>query len=91
MTIFRKTVPTAEKKCIFIGRGNENVVLLHRSFYFNFCMLDSIHDRRQFQRAETQKIGSGNESERSGRRYDIYGDKIHETIISPKQAEGLWL
>jgi len=74
-------VPSAEKKCIFIGRGKENAILLHRSISVYFCGLDWLENMPYIRGAENQKIGRRNESEGNERRSRIHGDKIHETLI----------
>jgi hypothetical protein len=82
---------SAEKKYIFIGRGKENDILLRCSIFDSYCGSDSLEDSRYIGKARRQKIGKRNERARNRRRYDIYGDKIYETLISKKYTEGLWL
>jgi hypothetical protein len=73
------------KKCIFIGRGKENV-LLFRSISRSFYLADSIQDRRHLAGSENQKIGSRDESERAGRKHHIHSDKGYAALIFKKNT-----
>jgi len=60
MTIFRKNEPPRGKKCIFIGKGKENVVLLHRSIFVYFCGFDWLENMPYIRGAENRKNGRRN-------------------------------
>jgi hypothetical protein len=51
-----------------VRRGIENAIVLHRSFYRAFCLLDTIQAARPFSKTKIQKTGKGNERKGSGRR-----------------------
>jgi len=91
MTIFRKSVLSAEKKCIFIGRGKENDILLRRTILDNYCMSNRLEAVQYLRELENQKIGRRNASKRNERKQNIHGYPLFETLILKKHAEGLWL
>ena len=81
MTIFQiKTEPPRGKKCIFIGRGKENV-LLRCSNINNYCMLDSLEDSRYIRESENKKIRRRVESKGNKRKQNIFHYPRNETLI----------
>ena len=89
-TIFKKTAPPRGKKCIFIGRGNQNV-LLRRTNIDNYCMLNRREASRYPREAENKTIRKRNAEARNRRKHHIHNDKLDETLISKKHTEGLCL